>query len=183
MEVNQVFDIIDVGIPSDFDIALARTKAYAEQAGVDAARAEAAAEDAETSAAESAASADAAALAAQQAQAWGQATSSGGITIGPNEPPGASAGAIWFQTDQDAPGTIVAIKVYGGGGALYPSPITFPSSTAFPGSSGGSWTEYTFGTSATAANLVTLGTAEPTSAGSDGDVYVNMTTGEAYLMQ
>lgn len=138
--VNQIYDLFTPGIPTSFEM----SQSYAEQAAYDAqqsaAQSEASASESALQAAASLEHASEAQAAADEAKAW--ATAKAGISLGPEEPPDATAGSVWLQTDGDE--SIVAFMRFEAdapGNGLFPGSTTYPGSNVYPNKMG-DWSSY-----------------------------------------
>lgn len=101
------------------------------------------------------------------------------------EPP-RKAGNVWMVDDMSTdPHQITAIRVFEADG-LWPSSSTWPEADLPPGGRD-AWVDHVLsaslfaGSVAGGGNTVTLGEGVPTAPGSPGDVYIDMSTGEAYV--
>lgn len=138
---NQIYDLITPGIPQSFELAADRAEVGAAQAEAYAAESAASADEAAERAADALASAQDAEAAADEAELW--ATAKAGISLGPDEPPDATAGSVWLQTDGST--TITAIKRFeadAAGDGLFPSGSTYPGPAVYPNQMG-DWSSYT----------------------------------------
>lgn len=102
-----------------------------------------------------------------------------------SEPP-RKAGNVWMVDDMSTdPHQIAAIRVFEADG-LWPSPSTWPEADLPPGGRD-AWVDHVLsaslfaGSVAGGGNTVTLGEGVPVSPGSPGDIYIDMSTGEAYV--
>lgn len=157
MYPDQVVYKKTAGIP--YDVELARDEVRGMEAETGAIRDEAAAlrDDAQAQrrAAESArdaarSHATAAEASALEAERW--ATAKAGISLGPDEPPDATAGSVWLQTEGAGGRVIVAVKRYDpglAGAAVFPAADLYPAAGLYPEGMG-AWEQFTF-----AGNLVT----------------------------
>lgn len=138
---NQIYDLKTPGIPQSFELAADRAEVGAAQAEAYAAESAASADEAAERAADALASAQDAEAAADEAELW--ATAKAGISLGPDEPPDATAGSVWLQTDGST--TITAIKRFeadAAGDGLFPGSATYPGSDTYPNKMG-DWSSYT----------------------------------------
>ena len=138
---NQIYDLKTPGIPQSFELAADRAETGAARAEGYAADAAASAEESADHAAASLASAQDAEAAADEAELW--ATAKAGISLGPDEPPDATAGSVWLQTDGST--TITSIKRFeadAAGDGLFPGSATYPGSDTYPNKMG-DWSSYT----------------------------------------
>lgn len=140
---NQIYDLKTPGIPQSFELAADRAETGAARAEGYAADAAASAEESADHAAASLASAQDAEAAADEAELW--ATAKAGISLGPDEPPDATAGSVWLQTQEAGSTVITAIKRFeadAAGDGLFPGSATYPGSDTYPNKMG-DWSSYT----------------------------------------
>lgn len=140
---NQIYDLITPGIPQGFELAADRAEVGAAQAEAYAAESAASADEAAERAADALASAQDAEAAADEAEMW--ATAKAGISLGPDEPPDATAGSVWLQTQEAGSTVITAIKRFeadAAGDGLFPGSATYPGSGTYPNKMG-DWSSYT----------------------------------------
>lgn len=147
MNANQIYDLVTPGIPADFEVCMSMAERAAYESQQSASMSASSADEAADLAADALSHAQDAQAAADEAEAW--ATAKAGISLGPDEPPDATAGSVWLQTTEEQPTVISAIKRFEAdapGDGLFPSDSTYPDSATNPNNMG-DWSSYTLAAS------------------------------------
>ena len=134
---DQVVNKRTAGIPYDVELARDEVSAMRTEVADARDRAEAARDDAEDAQDAARASATEAERQAGLAESW--ATAKAGISLGPDEPPDATAGSVWLHTADAASRVVDDVRRYDpglAGTALFPGEDVFPSDDLYPNDMG-----------------------------------------------